>query len=183
LVQLIGSRNWDVPKELQEFLDKIDVESKHLFLGTKDFIWSIDTKNNNLKEVFYKIKDYGDEVFENTSIQFKVKNGIADDINIDLPPGFTRQIVLIFKEAINNAKKHAGCKHVEFSVSIFTEMFLIKLLDDGVGFNTEEIEYYNGLKKMKIRGEKIKGDLIFNSDPQTGTEIVLKANLNKNTAN
>jgi signal transduction histidine kinase len=172
-----------VPKELQDFLDKIDLESKNLFLGTKDFIWSIDPKNNNLKEVFYKIKDYGEEVFDSTNIQFHVKNGVAEDINIDLPAGFTRQIVLIFKEAINNARQHAGCRNVQFSVSTYPEMFLLKLTDDGVGFNTEEIEYYNGLKKMKIRGEKIKGDLIFNSEPESGTEIILKANLNKDIAN
>jgi signal transduction histidine kinase len=162
---------------------KIDTESKSLFLGTKDFIWSIDPKNNNLREVFYKIRDYGEEVFDTTDIKFQVKNGITRDANVNLPPGFTRQIVLIFKEAINNTIKHAGCSVVSFSVSIYPDMFIIKLSDNGVGFNTEEIEYYNGLKKMKIRGEKIKGDLIFNSGPENGTTVILKADMNKKTAN
>jgi signal transduction histidine kinase len=182
LVQLIRSQDWKIPGELQDFLDKIDIESKNLFLGTKDFIWSIDPKNNNLKEVFYKIRDYGEEVFEGTDIRFHVQNGVAEDFGIKLPAGFTRQIVLIFKEAINNARQHAGCKNVRFSVSKYPEMFLIKLSDDGKGFDTEEIEYYNGLKKMKIRGEKIKGNLIFNSGPESGTEIILKADLNKDIA-
>jgi len=183
LVELIKSREWEVPGELKKFLEKIDLESKNLFLGTKDFIWSIDPKNNNLKEVFYKIRDYGDEVFDSTEIQFQVKDGVSDTINIDLPAGFTRQIVLIFKEAINNARMHAGCRNVQFSISMFPDMFLIKLSDDGIGFNTKEIEYYNGLKKMKVRGEKVKGKLIFNSEAESGTEIILKGDLNKNIAN
>ncbi len=182
LVQLIGNKDWEIPEELKDYLKKIDTESKNLFMGTKDFIWSIDPKNNNLREVFYKIRDYGEEVFDTTDIKFQVKNGITSDANVKLPPGFTRQIVLIFKEAINNTIKHAGCRIVSFSVSIYPEMFIIKLSDDGVGFNTEEIEYYNGLKKMKIRGEKIKGDLIFNSGPEKGTEVILKADMNKKTA-
>lgn len=152
-------------------------------MGTKDFIWSIDPKNNNLKEVFYKIRDYGEEVFDTTNIKFQVKNGITSDANVNLPPGFTRQIVLIFKEAINNTVKHAGCSVVSFSVSMYPEMFIVKLSDDGIGFDTDELEYYNGLKKMKFRGEKIKGDLIFNSGPDKGTEIILKADLNKIIAN
>jgi ligand-binding sensor domain-containing protein/signal transduction histidine kinase len=183
LVQLIRNKDWDIPGELEDYLMKIDTESKNLFLGTKDFIWSIDPKNNNLREVFYKIRDYGEEVFDTTDIKFQVKNGITSDANVNLPPGFTRQIVLIFKEAINNTIKHAGCSVVSFSVSIYPDMFIIKLSDNGVGFNTDEIEYYNGLKKMKIRGEKIKGDLIFNSGSENGTEVILKADTNKKTAN
>jgi hypothetical protein len=35
---------------------------------------------------------------------------------------------------------------------------------------------------MKLRGEKIKGNLIFNSGAEVGTEIILKADLNKNIA-
>ena len=182
LVQLIRNKDWEIPTELNEYLKKIDTESKNLFLGTKDFIWSIDPKNNNLREVFYKIRDYGEEVFDTTDIKFQVKNGITSDANVNLPAGFTRQIVLIFKEAINNTIKHAGCRVVSFSVSIYPDSFIIKLSDDGVGFNTDEIEYYNGLKKMKIRGEKIKGDLIFNSGPEKGTEVILKADMNKKTA-
>jgi ligand-binding sensor domain-containing protein/signal transduction histidine kinase len=182
LVQLIRNKDWEVPGELKDFLEKIDSESKNLFLGTKDFIWSIDPKNNNLKEVFYKIRDYGEEVFDSTNIKFQVKNGISKDVNVSLPPGFTRQIVLIFKEAINNTVKHAGCSIVSFSVSMHPNMFEVKLSDDGIGFKTDEMEYYNGLKKMKFRGEKIRGDLVFNSGPQKGTEIILKADLNKNIA-
>jgi signal transduction histidine kinase len=183
LVDLIKNRKWNVPSELQNFLDKIDTESKQLFHGSKDFIWSIDPKNNNLKEVFYKIKDYGEEIFDNTGIQFHVNNGATQNIDVILPAGFTRQILLIFKEAINNIRQHAGTTDVQFSVSMNPENFIVKLSDNGRGFQWEEKDYYHGLKKMKLRGGKVKGDLVFNSDPERGTEIMLKADLNKNMTN
>jgi len=180
LVQLINNRNWEVPQELKQMLEKIDRESKNLFLGTKDFIWSIDPKNDNLKEVFYNIRDYGEELFDNSDIIFHAGNGLYDIEKIKLPAGFTRQIVLIFKEGINNAMKHAGCKNVKFYIIVKEDYFEIRLVDDGRGFNTDELDYYNGLKKMKSRGDKIKSELSFKSQLDTGTEIVLKANLNKN---
>ena len=183
LIELIKKGKWTIPKELKVLLNKIDTESKNLFLGTSDFIWSIDPRNNTLKEVFYKIKDYGDAIFDNTGIHFQVTNGVLADKDIILPAGFTRQIVLIFKEAINNAREHAGCTMVQFSVKTKPDNFLLKLSDNGTGFNAGEIEYYHGLKKMKLRGEKIKGDLIFNSIPDTGTEVILKADLNKKITN
>lgn len=180
LVQLINNRTWQIPEELKQILIKIDMESKNLFQGTKDFIWSIDPKNDNLKEVFYNIRDYGEELFDNSDIIFQAGNGMYEIEKIKLPAGFTRQIVLIFKEGINNAMKHAGCKNVKFNIIVRQNYFEIKLADDGRGFNTDEIDYYNGLKKMKTRGDKIKSELSFKSQLDTGTEIVLKANLNKN---
>ncbi len=178
LIQLIKNRQWEVPDELEDFLDKIDQESKHLFSGTKDFVWSLDPSNDNLRAVFHNIRDYGTEIFENSSISFNVMTGTSDIEKLKLPPGFTRQIVLIFKEALNNAFRHAECRNVYFSIDIKNGVINIRLQDDGKGFNTKEKSYYEGIKKMKYRGTKIKSDLLFSSGENEGTEIVLKAELN-----
>ena len=177
LIELIKNKGWDVPNDLKKLLDKIDDESKNLFRGTKDFIWSIDPLNDNLKAVFYNIRDYGIELFDDSSIRFHVLNGTTDIDEIKLPAGFTRQIVLIFKEGLNNVFKHAGCGNVYFSILVSAKDFEIKLKDDGRGFNEEELQYLEGIKKMKYRGAKIKSDLLLLSDEKLGTEIILKANI------
>jgi signal transduction histidine kinase/ligand-binding sensor domain-containing protein len=177
LVELIKSREWEVEDELKILLNKIDNESKNLFRGTKDFIWSIDPANDNLKAVYYNIRDYGLDLFDNSSIQFHAQNGDFDFSTIKLPAGFTRHIVLIFKEGLNNVLKHAGCKNVNFSITISGTEIELKLKDDGRGFKEQDLHYIEGIKKMKYRGAKIKSNLILNSDENLGTEIILKAKI------
>ncbi len=175
LINLIKSEDWKIPAKLTGLLEKINIESNNLFNGTRDFIWSIDPENNNLKAMYNYIKDYGIELFENSAIYFHTQNG-QDIDNIDLPPGFTRQIVLIFKEGINNALLHAGCKNVYFKILLNKNDFAIQLIDDGKGFNADELDYYEGIKKMKYRGAKIKSELKVRSNENQGTEITLIAN-------
>jgi signal transduction histidine kinase len=176
-VELIKSRDWKVEDELKSLLDKIDDESKNLFQGTRDFIWSIDPANDNLEAVYDNIRDYGIDLFDNSSIRFHAQNGNIDYGAFRLPAGFTRHIVLIFKEGLNNAMKHAGCKNVYFSIQVYGKDVEIKLKDDGKGFKEQDIRYFEGIKKMKYRGAKIKSDLDLHSDENQGTEIILKAKI------
>jgi signal transduction histidine kinase len=177
LVELIKRRDWEIEEELKNLLTKIDNESKNLFRGTKDFIWSIDPENDNLKAVYYNIRDYGMDLFDNSSIHFHAQNGNTDFSSVKMPAGFTRHIVLIFKEGLNNVLKHAGCKNVYFSISVSEKDIEIKLKDDGRGFKEEDLYYLEGIKKMKYRGAKIKSDLVLKSDENLGTEIILKAKI------
>jgi signal transduction histidine kinase len=82
---------------------------------------------------------------------------------------------LIFKEGLNNVMKHAGCKNVFFSIEVSGKSFVIKLRDDGKGFREQDLQYLEGIKKMKYRGAKIRSDLTLRSDENKGTEIILKA--------
>ena len=175
LVELIKSRDWKVEDELKMLLNKIDEESKNLFGGTRDFIWSIDPVNDNLKAVYLNIRDYATDLFDNSNIHFHAQNGNADIGAIKLPAGFTRHIVLIFKEGLNNVLKHTGCKNVFFSIEIKGKVIEIKLKDDGKGIRPMDLQHLEGIKKMKYRGAKIKSDLILVSDEKLGTEIILKA--------
>jgi signal transduction histidine kinase len=175
LVELIKSNEWKIDRELRELLDKIDDESKNLFRGTRDFIWSIDPANDNLMAVYQNIHDYAIDLFENSSISFHPDNGTADMFKVKLPAGFTRHIVLIFKEGLNNVLNHAGCRNVYFSISIDGKNIELKLRDDGKGFCEKDLHQIEGIKKMKYRGAKIRSELILNSDESMGTEIILKA--------
>ncbi len=88
LAPLISRKSEELPLELKILLQKIDLESRKLFQGTKDFIWSIDPKNDNLKEVYHNIRDYGEDLFDNSGIMFHTKNGETDSLNIKLPLDF-----------------------------------------------------------------------------------------------
>jgi len=60
-----------------------------------------------------------------------------------------------------------------------TNGFEMSLVDDGVGFYTDEIEKSNGLQNIRERANRINALLRIHSVKNEGTTIVLNFTLNK----
>lgn len=161
-------------KEIDDLITNIQKHTGSLFTGTKDFIWSMDPDSDDLEEVFTYIKDFGEELFQNTEIDFYSS---ADDINnlsIPLPPGWSRQLVLICKEAMTNALKHSKATKVIFKLNIIDKYFVIAIEDNGLGFDNKEKSGSMGLRNMTSRADQIGGILeIINDD--IGTKVTFRA--------
>lgn len=96
----------------------------------------------------------------------------------------THQVTIfrIVQELINNALKHSNCTEIIIDCSQNNELFLITVEDNGIGFNTENLNSFTGLglKNIKNRIELLSGDLEIKSTICTGTvfNIELKVKLN-----
>ena len=160
--------------EIDELLKKIEKHTKSLFNGTKDFIWSIDPESDNLSEVFTYIKDFGEELFAKTDIIFYSDADDLESDHIALPGGWSRQIVLIFKEAMTNALKHADCTEVHLDLELRDTEFVMKFRDNGKGIEEECIKG-NGLNNMRSRADQINCGLEISN--HRGTEVALRGSL------
>lgn len=153
----------------------ISTNADNLFGSTRDFIWSLDNDNAQIERIFIYLIDFGNQLFENSSIQFE--GDMQEHVNASyyLPPKFSRQVVLIVKEACTNVLKHSKASKLDFVISQDEEFFTFSIEDNGIGFNTAHVsEYSNGLKNMKSRAQKIGADLLIETEPQQGTRITLK---------
>jgi signal transduction histidine kinase/ligand-binding sensor domain-containing protein len=158
---------------LGELFNKVEASAKHLYTGTRDFIWAIDPVNDELSQLFIHLRDFGVKLFEEKNINFRANNHVGEAVK--LPYGFSREANLIFKEAMTNAFKHSGAKNVTLSISKSPEGFVLQLTDDGVGFSYPSITM-NGLKNIRGRAEKINADLSLEGAPNDGTKVILKFN-------
>ena len=136
LSNLIGFKLEKPAPDIAELLIKIEQSSKQLYSGTKDFIWSIDTKSDNVMELFTYLRDFGESFYQPLEINFYVEtDGFELFDTVKLPLHWSRQVVLIFKEAMTNVAKYAKCDSVWFYFSLKEEKLKIYLKDNGVGFN------------------------------------------------
>ncbi|NVK53796.1 MAG: hypothetical protein HWD85_12745 [Flavobacteriaceae bacterium] len=154
----------------------INNSASSLYFGIKDFIWGINSKSDRLDELIFYISDFGEELFFDTGIKFRL-NKKLDQKNILLPNYWSRHILLIFKEAMTNTLKYSKAEEVSLDFVLNNEELTIKLSDDGIGFNQRTIVRGNGINNMRFRAEKIHCNLDIFSN--RGTIVVLKGKTKK----
>lgn len=160
--------------ESQRILDQIEDNTSQLYGGTRDILWSLKPSNDNLYEILHRIKEFGDELFMDTEVQFSFSGTDEKWRKYKLPMDMSRNLIMIFKEALNNCLKYAEAKNVSLNVSIRNRNVLqLVLTDDGKGFDVQSVKKGNGLNNMQIRTERLKGKIYVDSRPQKGTIISL----------
>jgi signal transduction histidine kinase len=98
---------------------------------------------------------------------------ISDDI-ISLPMEKELALYFIAQEALNNVLKHAKAKNIIVSLLNKKANFILKVDDDGCGFDPHTIYAGGiGLKSMRERAEQIGGKLKISSAPGKGTKIAV----------
>lgn len=175
----INLNNSDNGIENHKILKRIQDSTRYLFKGTREFIWSLDPENDNLKEVLIYIRDYGLNYFFGTSIQFKADDDLLKKTDgYQFPVGVGRQIVYIFKEVMTNCLRHSEASNAFLKIKREQEgLFIISFMDDGKGMLKEKLKG-RGLKNINKRAEKIKSTVNFSKINGGGTKVSLHLSLN-----
>ena len=165
-----------VPAEpdVTRILGQIEENTSMLYGGTRDILWSLKPSNDNLYEIMQRIHDFGGELFEDTGMRFTV-TGIEEKWRkYRLPMDMSRNLIMIFKEALNNILKYSKAQHVTLEMSMRRrEVLQLVLRDDGDGFDVKTIRKGNGISNMHVRAERMNGKLYFDTRPGKGTIITL----------
>lgn len=141
-------------------------DAKDLYFGIKDFVWSIDSKSDDLKELMIYLTDFGEELFQNKGIIFKVK---THPNTIKLPYYWSRQLLLMFKEVMTNSLKHSDATKTVLEFGIRENNLTVIFSDNGKGFNINKIKRKNGLININKRAARIGGKIQI--DSFKGTKI------------
>jgi signal transduction histidine kinase len=171
----------DYNPETLRILGQIEENTGQLYSGTRDILWSLKPANDNLYEIIHRIRDMGGEFFQDTDINFLFTGSDEKLRGFRLPMDMSRNLIMIFKEALNNCLKYARAKNVSLDVSLKKKDVLQLLLkDDGVGFDMHTVKKGNGINNMYTRAERLNGKLYIDSRPNKGTIITLTFKIPQN---
>lgn len=174
LTTVLKEKLGDVTPDKKRILEQIQENTAQLYSGTKDILWSLQATNDNLYEILHRVRDFGNELFSDTNIEFLFSGTDNEWQNHKLPLDMSRNLIMIFKEALNNALKYADATKVTLNASLTDHNVLhITLADNGKGFNVEEVIKGNGLNNMRNRTERLKGKIYIDSHEGKGTVISL----------
>lgn len=174
LTNVLKEKLGDVTPDKKRIIEQIQDNTAQLYSGTKDILWSLQATNDNLYEILNRIRDFGNELFSDTHIHFEFTGTESRWQEYKLPLDMSRNLIMIYKEALNNCLKYANATTVMLEAEMREKGVLhITLSDNGKGFNVEEVVKGNGLNNMRNRAERLKGKLYIDSRPGQGTSINL----------
>lgn len=81
-------------------------------------------------------------------------------------------IYRVVQESLNNVAQHARARNVTISIEQDQEMFELKVIDDGIGYDSAGSQGL-GLRSMQERARCMSGELVINKI-KSGSEIVLR---------
>jgi len=139
-----------------------------------DIVWAISPGRDGLIDLTRKMREHAEEVFATgeTSLIFTAPADGARDIRLSVD--MRRDIYLIFKEAVNNAARHADCSRVEVDIQSVGTQLILNVVDDGAGFDAADESDGNGLLSMRRRAERLGARFEVRSRPGEGTAIRLE---------
>jgi signal transduction histidine kinase len=89
-------------------------------------------------------------------------------------PELETAVYRVVQEAVNNAVKHAGADDVAVTVREQGHVIMVRVSDEGHGFDPGEPARGYGLVGMRERVESLGGALAIESSPGTGTTVTVR---------
>jgi len=137
-----------------------------------DTVWSIDTRNDHLEDLVDRMRNHVANLRIDTNIEFIFNSDISDK-NEKLSIQKKKNILLIFKETLNNSIKYSKSNIIEISISGSHSKITLLIKDNGIGVAEDDFKKGNGFRYMQMRAKEINAELQFKT--KNGFEIKLIA--------
>lgn len=160
--------------DIKGILGQIQTNVTSLYNGSKDIIWSLQPQSDFLDEIVLRIRQNAEEMLQDTDISFDFCQEEGFDTHIKLPIDYSRNMIMIFKEAVTNILKHAQATKITLTAGLQGEQLLFVLTDNGKGFDNSVSGKGNGLGNMNNRARRINGELTLESAAGKGTVLKLR---------
>lgn len=181
LTNVLKNKIGPLTPDTKRIIEQIQDNTGQLYSGTRDILWSLKPSNDSLYEILHRIRDFGAELFQDTEVDFIFTGTDEKWHNYKLPLDMSRNLIMIFKEALNNTLKYSGAKTVKLTATLKENDILhIELADNGKGFDFDTVKKGHGIDNMNVRAKRINGRLYFDTFPGKGTHISLAFRLSAN---
>jgi signal transduction histidine kinase len=138
-----------------------------------DIVWAISPEHDRLLDLTRRMRQHAEEVFALRDIKMEF-NAPRSDSDMHMRAGTRRDVLLIFKEAVNNAARHSECTEVLIDFSSEHHALSLQVSDNGRGFEIAAENDGHGLRSMARRALAMGGKLKVESRPGGGTTVQLK---------
>lgn len=166
-------------KELEDLKQSVKVALKEV----RSIIFDLRPMSLDDLGLIQTIKQMVNGISEGTNIEIKTN---LKAVQAEIEPIIQVAVYRIIQEIFNNIKKHSKAKNAELRMDFGTKYLMIKMTDDGIGFNVEET-----LNRVKTKGasygligiydriNQLQGEIQIKSSEGAGTIYSVKLPINR----
>jgi signal transduction histidine kinase len=161
------------PSELCANLRKVSGTAREMAQSLEEIVWAVNPQHDTLEGLVEYLSQSAEAFLEDTPIRSHLK----------LPPSLPRctipaevrhELFLAFKEALNNAVRHAAASEMQIEFAEAPPQFQVIVADNGRGFDPAAPRAGgSGLKNMRQRLEAVGGQFDLSSRSGGGTVVKL----------
>ena len=136
----------------------------------RDIAWLNRADNSSWHDLQLRMQETAKTMLAGVALEFPFdKKDAARRLSLESK----RQLFLIFKEAIHNVLKHARATCVEVRLAAEQDSLMLRIHDNGRGFDAQAASSGTGLSSMRDRAEALRGRLVLESQPGQGATITV----------
>lgn len=158
------------PEQAKEMMEQIAAQSKQIQQNMSDIVWSIRPDNEKMENLLVRMKEYTAQTLEPLQIKTSFHhNRQFTDTSLALQ--YRKEVLLIFKEAINNIARHANAFEVNINIHQTKNSIRLSITDNGQ-WKSNGNSTGTGTRSMQQRAAAIGGTLTIEKK-ENGTVILL----------
>ena len=136
----------------------------------------MDPRNDDVASFIAYVRNTLGRQFDDLDVKLEARLNHAPEMaGRMIAPDLKRNVLLVMREALNNALKHSGADRIIVDLNIRPEELALRVQDNGKGFEVGRTrEGGNGLQNFQRRAEEVHGTCSTTSGA-TGTVVEFTA--------
>lgn len=171
----IASREGVAVSELRIKCLEVAEVARETIRACSEIVWSVNPLNDTLASVIRHLTFYAQEYLQSAGIA-SVIDTEQPDADVRLNPKGRHELLMMFKEALQNVVKHSTAAEVRLSFALKNDTLCVRIVDNGRGFDIDACSggggfTGNGIRNMTERIRGISGNLVIDSRLGKGTTV------------
>lgn len=165
----------DASEDVRSSLERIIGHSREVSTALSDIVWTVDPLHDTSAELVSHARTVTQRLLEGTDMRAELRFTHNEPPHA-VPPNTKHHVIMVLKEALNNAMKYAGNSSVQVDFTAGDHRLRVHVRDGGPGFDATSAGLKgNGLRNMRKRAEAIGARLSVTSGPGKGCSVELLA--------
>lgn len=160
------------PSRCEQLNLQISDRARHLVSSLDELVWTVNPGNDSLPTLIAYLLRQTEQMLNPMPIQCRM------DVPRDLPPipvssDYRYQILMLLKESLNNAIRHANPTEINLRFKLEDQVLEFCVEDNGSGL-PEHPTLGHGIRNMEQRARTLHGQITLESRHPHGTRVILR---------
>ncbi|MEM7349262.1 MAG: ATP-binding protein, partial [Acidobacteriota bacterium] len=163
------------PEEQRPRLEQVRQRSLLMLERLRDIVWCVNPEHDNQEALVRRLRQVAETLLVDRPYRFETRLVGSGEI----PLALRRHLLLVFKEALHNAVRHADAQRIDIRLTSNAGKLCLSVVDDGIGFDIDTATGGYGLASLRRRAAEMGATFRLTSRPGAGTALRLEAPLQR----